>query len=135
MKEFSASQASDAVCSQVMKYCQFGWPEKHRVTDDIKPYWALRVIPVIKNRDLKTKTSIHNQIKVHDIGSWNSFALLECLSHAQDKLKALRVWCTLACEGLRSIAGKKGGVLSRNGWGSYIADRKESWGVVNFPGV
>ena len=23
-------------------YCQFGWPEKHRVTDDIKPYWTLR---------------------------------------------------------------------------------------------
>ncbi|KAL5506010.1 hypothetical protein EMCRGX_G007569 [Ephydatia muelleri] len=38
LKKFSASQTSDAVYSQLMKYCQFGWPEKHRVTDDIKPY-------------------------------------------------------------------------------------------------
>ena len=73
LKEFSASQASDAVCSQVMKYCQFGWPEKHRVTDDIKPYWALRgyltvhnglllygrriVIPVARQRDPRENTS------------------------------------------------------------------------------
>ena len=71
LKEFSASQASDAVCSQVMKYCQFGWPEKHRVTDDIKPYWTLRgyltvhnglllygrriVIPVARQREILEK--------------------------------------------------------------------------------
>eukprot|EP00731_Ephydatia_muelleri_P004100 Em0002g276a len=71
LKEFSASQASDAVCSQVMKYCQFGWPDKHRVTDDIKPYWTLRgyltvhnglllygrriVIPVARQREILEK--------------------------------------------------------------------------------
>ena len=71
LKEFSASQASDAVCSQVMKYCRFGWPDKHRVTDDIKPYWTLRgyltvhnglllygrriVIPVARQREILEK--------------------------------------------------------------------------------
>ena len=48
LKEFAASQASDAVCS--IKYSQFRWSNKHLVTDDIKSYWALRGYLTVHNR-------------------------------------------------------------------------------------
>ena len=29
LQQYCSSQASDPICAQVIKYCRFGWPDKH----------------------------------------------------------------------------------------------------------
>ena len=33
---------NDSLCSQVIKYCQSSWPEKHMIQSSLKPYWTVR---------------------------------------------------------------------------------------------
>lgn len=38
LEQIKQAQQQDAVCSQLMKYCQDGWPDRHLVPSPIKPY-------------------------------------------------------------------------------------------------
>ena len=40
LQRYCSAQASDPICAQVLKYCRFGWPNKHLVQGYIKPYWT-----------------------------------------------------------------------------------------------
>ena len=40
--EYQRHQAEDPVCAQVMKYCSFGWPDKHSIDTKLKPFWGHR---------------------------------------------------------------------------------------------
>ena len=40
--EYSTVQAADAECSNVINYCQHGWPNKHKVSSEVKPYWRAK---------------------------------------------------------------------------------------------
>ncbi|KAL5517465.1 hypothetical protein EMCRGX_G003010 [Ephydatia muelleri] len=43
MDVYRSSQTSDPVMSAVIKYCRFGWPEKHRLQlSELRVYWSLR---------------------------------------------------------------------------------------------
>ena len=42
MDVYRLSQTSDLVTSTVIKYCHFGWPEKHSLQSEIRIYWSLR---------------------------------------------------------------------------------------------
>ena len=42
MDVYHSSQTSDLVTSAVIKYCHFGWPEKHRLQSELHVYWSLR---------------------------------------------------------------------------------------------
>ena len=39
LQRYCSAQTSDPVCAQILKYCRFGWPNKHLVQSHIKPYW------------------------------------------------------------------------------------------------
>ena len=40
--QLKEAQASDPVCSTLISYCENGWPEKHSVSSQLKPYWKWR---------------------------------------------------------------------------------------------
>ena len=40
--EYQRHQAEDPLCAQVMKYCSFGWPDKHSIDTKLKPFWGHR---------------------------------------------------------------------------------------------
>ena len=42
LEEINEFQASDPVCSQLIKYCKFGWPDKHHIEGLLKVYWSGR---------------------------------------------------------------------------------------------
>ena len=42
MDVYRLSQTNDPVTSAVIKYCRFGWPEKHRIQSELRVYWSLR---------------------------------------------------------------------------------------------
>ena len=42
LQQYRNAQATDATCSKLKKYCSAGWPEKHNLPSDIKPYWKYR---------------------------------------------------------------------------------------------
>ena len=42
MDVYRLSQTSDPVTSAVIKYCHFGWPEKHSLQSELRIYWNLR---------------------------------------------------------------------------------------------
>ena len=44
LQEYGKAQASDSVCSTIVKYCQIGWPDKHKIEPHLKVLW--------KNREL-----------------------------------------------------------------------------------
>ena len=37
--EIKKAQASDTDCSTFISYCENGWPEKHSLSLQLKPYW------------------------------------------------------------------------------------------------
>ena len=37
--EIKTAQASDTVCSTLISYCENGWPKKHSLSLQLKPYW------------------------------------------------------------------------------------------------
>ena len=39
---YRQAQMNDSLCSQVIKYCQSSWPEKHAIQCFLKPYWTVR---------------------------------------------------------------------------------------------
>lgn len=42
LQEYRQHQAADPVCSQAMKCCSFGWPEKHSIGAELKLFWVHR---------------------------------------------------------------------------------------------
>ena len=40
--QLKRAQASDLVCCTLISYCENGWPEKHSVSSQLKPYWKWR---------------------------------------------------------------------------------------------
>ena len=42
MDVYPLSQTSDPVTSAVIKYCHFGWPDKHSLQSELRIYWSLR---------------------------------------------------------------------------------------------
>ena len=42
LQQYQDAQSTDAVCSTLQKYCTSGWPDKHRLPSNIKPYWKYR---------------------------------------------------------------------------------------------
>ena len=39
---FQTAQADDPICSQVIEYCHSTWPNKHRISLSLHPYWEAR---------------------------------------------------------------------------------------------
>ena len=79
LQTYRVFQASDPECVQIMKYCQFGWPEKHCVSDGTKPYWVHRGLLTIQDGLLLFGSRIvvprvcrkETLDKIHS-GPWNS---------------------------------------------------------------
>ena len=42
LETYRQAQHSDATCSTLMKYCREGWPDKHTLVQEFKPYWQAR---------------------------------------------------------------------------------------------
>ena len=42
LREIRERQEEDEVCQQIAEYTREGWPDKHRVSSAIKPYWSVR---------------------------------------------------------------------------------------------
>ena len=40
LEEYRKEQRADATCSQVIVYCQEGWPNNDQIKDNVKPYWS-----------------------------------------------------------------------------------------------
>ena len=38
LQEYGKAQASDSVCSTIVKYCQIGWPDKHKIEPHLKVF-------------------------------------------------------------------------------------------------
>ena len=39
---YRQGQANDPIVSKVIAYCQSGWPHRLQISEDLRPYWALR---------------------------------------------------------------------------------------------
>ena len=52
LDEYRKSQATDPICSSVVKFCQHGWPEKIRIVPIIRPYWLVRGELTFDNNNL-----------------------------------------------------------------------------------
>ena len=39
---YREAQAEDSVCSQLIKFSQTSWPEKHKLSGELKKYWSVR---------------------------------------------------------------------------------------------
>ena len=42
LNTYRQGQADDATVSKVITYCQSGWPHKNQISEDLRPYWAIR---------------------------------------------------------------------------------------------
>ena len=58
LSEYIKAQAQDAVCSQIMRYCTEGWPDKHKILPVLKPYWKLQGELTVHNNLLLFRTRI-----------------------------------------------------------------------------
>ena len=58
LSEYIKAQAQDAVCSQIMRYCTEGWPDKHKILPVLKPYWKLQGELTVHNNLLLFRTQI-----------------------------------------------------------------------------
>ena len=47
---YKTAQSKDQVCSQVIHYCLHGWPSKHQISHQLKPYWIIREALTVTNR-------------------------------------------------------------------------------------
>ena len=52
LDEYRKSQATDPICSSVIKFCRHGWPEKSRIESSIRPYWLVRGELTFDNNNL-----------------------------------------------------------------------------------
>ena len=59
LEQIRATQAEDAVCRQLLEYCEHGWPDKFHVRDILKPYWSHRGEIVVENGILMCGSRIH----------------------------------------------------------------------------
>ena len=41
LTEITQKQEEDEVCKQLKQYCQPGWPNKHQVSETLKPYYSV----------------------------------------------------------------------------------------------
>ena len=49
LEEFRAAQAADSVCSTLFDYCRNGWPAKHTIPVELKPFWQHRSLLTTHN--------------------------------------------------------------------------------------
>ena len=50
LSSYSAAQANDTTCSQILEYCRNGWPTKQHINSTLRPYWEARNnITVVNN--------------------------------------------------------------------------------------
>ena len=42
LEVYKSAQSEDSVCSQVVQHCLEGWPSKHQITPQLRPYWTVR---------------------------------------------------------------------------------------------
>ena len=42
LNTYRQGQADDATVSKIITYCQSGWPQKNQISEDLRPYWAIR---------------------------------------------------------------------------------------------
>ena len=42
LNTYRQGQADNAIVSKVITYCRSGWPHKHQISDELRPYWAIR---------------------------------------------------------------------------------------------
>ena len=73
LESYKSAQLAHPVCSQVIHHCSRGWPSKHKITSQLRPYWMAResltvtdgillynqriVVPVFLQQD--TLTNLH----------------------------------------------------------------------------
>ena len=50
LDQYQKKQAEDETCSQVMEYCNSGWPRKHQIQPKLIPYWKIRGSFSVHNR-------------------------------------------------------------------------------------
>ena len=74
LTELRQQLSTDSVCSQVMKYCTEGWPERNRLDAMVRPYWADRAVLsthdglLLKGTRLVIPSSLRNGVleKIHE---------------------------------------------------------------------
>ena len=42
LQDYQNAQQSDPLCSAIIKFCQVGWPNKHKIDAALAPYWEAR---------------------------------------------------------------------------------------------
>ena len=42
LHQFREEQARDPICSQVLRFCETTWPDKHQIPQGLIPYWKVR---------------------------------------------------------------------------------------------
>ena len=54
LEQICQVQQEDPTLSQVLKYCQEGWPAKHHIKGPVKQYWCVH-----------SELCIHNELLLH----------------------------------------------------------------------
>ena len=49
LQDYQNAQQSDPLCSAIIKFCQVGWPNKHKIDAALAPYWEARGNLTLKN--------------------------------------------------------------------------------------
>ena len=42
LEVYHQAQKADTICSQIMAYCNQGWPSCHRIEEKYRSYWKVR---------------------------------------------------------------------------------------------
>ena len=50
LESYKSAQLADPVCSQVIHHCSRGWPSKHQITSQLRPYWMARESLTVTDR-------------------------------------------------------------------------------------
>ena len=56
--KLTKAQATDSVCSTLISYCENGWPDRHLLRTELKPYWKWKGQLTIHNNLLLYGTCI-----------------------------------------------------------------------------
>ena len=90
LNNFQTAQADDLICSQVIEYCRSTWPNKHRISPTLHPYWEARCRILVADDFLLcgsrivVPASLHSSTieKIHH----GHLDIRKCLSRAQNSV-------------------------------------------------
>ena len=62
LSQIKAAYIGDAVCENLIKFCQDGWPEKSKLGEVMKPYWSYRGDDICKWVIVNGKSSLYTHL-------------------------------------------------------------------------